>query len=82
LRSFGVNNLCWLVFKRGCDLSVVIQPAGGIITTRMRALLAGIESEFQEGHKLDAKIAKKVPKKMIGHALSFKEGTALLKKLR
>lgn len=71
----------WLVFKNGKDLSVIIQPAGAIIAARMRALLAGVEGEFQEGHELDAKTAKRVPKGMIGRVLSRKEATALLKKL-
>jgi hypothetical protein len=74
-------HLFWLVFKNGKDLSVIIQPAGAIVAARLRALLAGIEGEFQEGYELDAKTAKKVPKGMIGRVLSRKEGTALLKKL-
>ena len=75
------QSLFWLVFKSGNDRSVIIQPAGTIIVARMRALLAGIEGEFQEGHELDAKTAKKVPKRMIGRVLSRKDATALLKKL-
>lgn len=73
--------LFWLVFKNGHDLSVITQPAGQFIAARMRALLAGVEGEFQEGHELDAKTAKKVPKKMIGRVLTREEATALLKKL-
>jgi hypothetical protein len=73
--------LFWLVFKNSKELSVVIQPAGAIIAARMRALLAGVEGEFQEGHELDAKTAKKVPKAMIGRVLTRKEATALLKRL-
>jgi hypothetical protein len=71
----------WLVFKNGANLSVIIQPAGDIIMARMRALLAGVEAEFQEGHELDTKTARKVPKKMIGRVLSRKEATTLLKKI-
>ncbi len=62
-------------------MAVIIQPAGDIITARMRAMLAGVAREFQEGHELDAKTAKKVPKGLIGRALSRKEATALLKTL-
>ena len=43
-------------------MAVIIQPAGDLITARMRATLAGVAGEFQEGHELDAKMAKKVPK--------------------
>jgi hypothetical protein len=71
--------LFWLVFKTD-DISVIIQPAGDIITARMRAMLAGM-GLFQEGHQLDDKTAKKVPKKMIGRVLSRKEAKLLLKKL-
>lgn len=60
-------NLFWLVFKDDKDLSVTIQPAGAIIAARMRALLAGVKGEFQEGHELDAKMARKVPKARIGN---------------
>ena len=62
-------------------MAVIIQPAGDIITARMRATLAGVRGEFQEGHELNAKTAKKVPKAQIGKILSRKQATALLKKL-
>ncbi len=76
-----MNALFWLVFKQPKEMAVVIQPAGDIITARVRALLAGIEGEFQEGHELDAKTAKKIPKTQIGKMLSRAQATALLKKL-
>ena len=63
------------------DISVFIQPAGHIIEARMRAMIANVPGEFQEGYELDDKTAKKVPKRMIGRVLSRKEATALLKKL-
>jgi hypothetical protein len=47
----------------------------------MRAMLANVPGAFQEGHELDDKTAKKVPKDMIGRLLSRKEATALLRKL-
>jgi hypothetical protein len=50
-------------------------------TTGIRSALAGIEGEFQEGHRLDAKMARKVPKALIGKRLSRTQATALLKKL-
>jgi hypothetical protein len=40
-----------------------------------------VPGEFQEGYELDDKIAKKVPKKMIGRVLSRKEAAGFLKKL-
>jgi hypothetical protein len=65
----------WLVFKHGNDVAVIIQPAGDIITARMRVMLAGIKGEFQEGHELDAKTAKKVPRTQIGKILSRAQAT-------
>jgi hypothetical protein len=62
-------------------VAVIIQPAGDIITARMRAMLAGVEGEFQEGYELDAKTSKKVPKTLVGKQLSRKQTTALLKRL-
>jgi hypothetical protein len=76
-----LNKLFWLVFRHGNEVAVFIQPAGDLITARMRAALAGIEGEFQEGHELDTKTAKRVPKAQIGKILSRPQATALLKKL-
>ena len=76
-----VNPLFWLVFKQNNDVAVFIQPAGELVTARLKAALAGIEGIFQEGYKLDSKTSKKVPKAQIRKILSRKEATALLKKL-
>ncbi len=76
-----MDALFWLVFKQPKEVAVIIQRADHIITARMRAMLAGITGEFQEGHELDAKMAKKVPKAQIGKILSRAQATALLKKL-
>jgi hypothetical protein len=76
-----LNKLFWLVFK-GDRLSVIIQPAGGIIAARLRAMLANVPGEFQEGHELDGKTAKKIPKVMIGTPLTRKQANALLKRMR
>jgi len=76
-----LSKLFWLVFK-GDSLSVIIQPAGSIIAARMRAMLANVPGEFQEGYELDDKTARKVPKAQVGKPLSRKQANALLKKLR
>lgn len=75
------NNLFWLVHSNDNDIIVFIQPAGDIVTARMKAMLAGLLGEFTEGHQLDDEMAKKVPKQMVGRALSRKDATALLKKM-
>jgi hypothetical protein len=76
-----LDTLFWLVFKTGSDITVVIQPAGALGMARLRAAIAGIEGEFQEGHELDDKTAKKIPKAMIGTPLTRKQANALLKRL-
>jgi hypothetical protein len=77
----GSSSIFWLVFKQGDKVAVILQPGANIIAARMRAMLAGIVGEFQEGHELDARTAKKVSKAMVGKVLSRKEAAALLKKL-
>lgn len=71
----------WLVFKRKGNVEVLIQPANHIIIARMRAMIAGIEGEFQEGHPLDAKIARKIPKARVGRVMTGQEARTLLKRL-
>ena len=51
------------------------------IHARMRAALAGLdEGTFTEGHELDRKTTKQVPKAMIGRRLSQEEAKRLLAK--
>jgi hypothetical protein len=53
-----------------------------LITARIKASIAGFdEGTFVEAHALDAKTARKVPKKMIGRALSAREVSALLNRM-
>ena len=40
-------------------------------------MIAGLEGEFIEAHMLDAKRARKIPKKMIGRVLSPSEVSPL-----
>ena len=61
---------------------VVLQPGYSLIDARVKAAIAKLEpGEFTEGHQLDAKMAKRIPKKAIGRCLSASEAAALLKKL-
>jgi hypothetical protein len=58
--------LFWLVFKKGDDLTVVIHPASALVYARMEAAKLGLdEGIFSEGHQLDAKLSKRVPKNMM-----------------
>ena len=42
---------------------------------------ADIQRAASTAHALDAKLAKKVPKRMIGHALTMSEASAVLDRL-
>jgi hypothetical protein len=49
--------------------------------SRMRSALNGLdEGTFTEGHELDLRTEKQVPKAMIGHRLSQEEAKRLLAK--
>jgi hemolysin activation/secretion protein len=41
----------------------------------------GEPGNFSEGHHLDAKTVKRIPKEMVGRCLSSKEAQQLLKRL-
>jgi hypothetical protein len=73
--------LFWLVYAKDDDITVFLQPGDSLAFARLKAAIAGMEGDYREGHMLDDKFAKKVPKKMIGRALSRNEATALLKKM-
>jgi hypothetical protein len=62
---------------------VVLADAPSLVHARMVIALAGLDTdaEFREGHELDDKTARKVPKKLIGIRLSPKEAEQLLRRL-
>jgi hypothetical protein len=75
--------LFWLCYRHNNQVSVVIQLGASIIYARMRAAFVGLEEgTFTEGHELDGKSEKQVPKAMIGRRLSQEEAKGLLTKLR
>jgi hypothetical protein len=73
-------NLYWLVYRTPNGLAVYIQPAHSLIAARMKAAIANVAGEFAEGHQLDQKTERRVPKKMIGHPLTRAEAVKLLKR--
>lgn len=73
--------LYWIVHTLKENSEIFIQDANGGDIARLKASIAGFEGPYSEMHELDAKIAAKVPKKMIGRVLSQKEAEALLKKI-
>ena len=73
--------LYWLCYRHNNQISVVIEPAPSLLHARMRASLAELdEGEFTEGHELDRKTEKQVPKATIGRRLSQEEAKRLLAK--
>jgi hypothetical protein len=71
--------LYWLCYRHNNQISVVIEPGASLIHARMRASLDGLdEGTFTEGHELDGKTEKQVPKTMIGRRLSQTEAKRLL----
>jgi hypothetical protein len=75
--------LYWLCYRHNNQVKVVIELGASLVHARMRAALAGLEEgTFTEGHELDGKTEKQVPKAMIGRRLSQEEAKRLLAKLR
>ena len=75
-------SIVWLCYRHNNQISVVIEPGASLIHARMRAALAELnEGEFTEGHELDRKTEKLVPKDMIGRRLSQEQAKRLLAKL-
>ena len=62
----------WLTYKTSRGTEVFIVEAGFLMMARVKAGMVEQEGEFQEGHQLDARTAKKIPAKMIGRRLSIK----------
>jgi hypothetical protein len=75
--------LYWLCYRHNNQVSVVIELGASVIHARMQAALAGLdEGTFTEGHELDPKTEKRVPKAMFGRRLSQDEAKRLLAKFR
>lgn len=73
--------LFWIAHRIGGAPSIFIAEANTKLYARLAAARAGHAGEFAEAHELDVRTAKKIPKAMIGRALSQKEAAALVKKL-
>jgi hypothetical protein len=78
-----IAGVFWLVFSTPRGPCVILQPASHLIHAR---LAAGVTHQldpttFSEGHQLDAKTIRKIPKDMIGKCLSSRQAQQLLKRL-
>jgi hypothetical protein len=60
---------------------VRIQEGGAMLFARLNAMIDGFGGKFVEAHPLDAKTAKKIPRRMIGRALTMDEAAALLDRI-
>jgi hypothetical protein len=71
-----------IAYGKGRSLKLFIQPAEIMTYALLKASIAGMEGACTESYELNAKMARKVPKKLIGKPLDHKQANALLKKLR
>ena len=71
----------WLVFDTTRGRCLVLQPASSLIHARLVAAVNNLEAgQFVEGHLLERKYLRKVPKHMIGKCLSPRQSEKLLEK--
>ena len=70
--------LFWIAKTIDGERRYFIQEASWPIFAKLRAAIAGIRGQLEETIELDAKTARKVPKKMIGRVLSQGVAEALL----
>ena len=73
--------LFWIVHDVDGARVVRIEKSHALIFARLNAMIDGMGGTFVEAHALDAKTAKKIPKRMIGRALTPNEAKALLDRL-
>jgi hypothetical protein len=73
--------LCWLVFEINGQKCVWIDEANSVLQARLQAGIAGYSDGYLEGHQLDKKTAKKVPKDMVRKCLKAAAARRLLAKL-
>ena len=73
--------LFWIVHDIDGARVVRIQEGGALIFARLHAAMDGFGGTYIEAHVLDAKTAKKIPKRMIGRTLTISEVNTLLDRL-
>jgi hypothetical protein len=71
--------LFWIVHTLQGNPTIFLAEAGDQVTARLKAQLAGLDGEFAEIHRLDAKTAKRVPEAMRRRALNQREAESLLR---
>jgi hypothetical protein len=80
--SVGPMSVFWLSYRVNNRRCVVIQPAISLVGARMKSALSVVDDHgFRDGHELDEKTAKRIPKEMIGRCLTMAEAIGLLERL-
>jgi hypothetical protein len=73
--------LFWIVHTLRGRPTIFLAEAGDQVTARLKALLAGLDGEFAEIHRLDPHTAKRVPDAMRRRALNQREAESLLREI-
>ena len=73
--------LFWIAKTHEGKQTYFIQEGATALFASLRASIAGQVGNFEEAIELDAKTARKVPRKMIGRVLSQSEAEALLARI-
>jgi hypothetical protein len=73
--------LFWIVHDVDGERRVMIREDTNVFFAQVKAAIDGFGGTFVESHQLDAATAKKIPKRMIGRALTAAEAAALLDKI-
>ena len=73
--------LFWLVHEIDGERRVMIREDTNVFFADVKAAIDGFRGTFVEAHALDAKTAKKIPKRMIGRTLTLDKAAALLDKM-
>jgi hypothetical protein len=71
-------SLRWVVREVDAERRFYVQEASTKMYAALKSAMAGFEGDLKEVIPLDAKTAKRIPKKAIGRARSFKEGKKLI----
>ncbi len=75
-------SLWWVVRAVDGERKFFVQEASTPMYAGLRSAIAGFKGDLKEVIPLDAKTAKRIPRKSIGRVLSFKEGKRLIEKMK
>jgi hypothetical protein len=71
----------WLVHEIDGERRVRIEESHAMIFARLNAMIDGFGGKYVEAHELDARTAKRIPKRMTGRTLTLADAAALLDRL-